>query len=231
MQKHMKLITLLTISLIIIVLVILSLYYYLHSSILIVQIAPINATASINGKDYSNGIYKLSPKKSVEVIITAKGFKDKKLSLDFQNNHVNKIITYLQPDSNDWEFYEQKGNSESLNILLASCGYDPQDLIQITPNITTDQDFSAQNLIQKLSIKTQTPLNFSICGTPATRKNCNSITINYDYGQDCGNQLCLLISSRTPTLEQSTLNDIRNKLHKSGYNLSKYKYTYTQENL
>lgn len=222
--KYLILGTLIIITIIITTII----YQYLHSSTIIIQVAPINASISIDGEKYQNGIFKTSPKDQVEIVISAEGFETKTFNTPIEKGKLTKILTYLVPEDNNWEYYEKTANQESLSILLTNSGYQSWDLIKISPNLTNDQDNSADNLIKKLSIESITPIQFSICGTPATRLNCDSISINYGYSPECNDTLCLLISGRKATLTSDTTNLIKSKLAEKGYNFNDYPYFYTQ---
>lgn len=206
-----------------------TIYNQIHSATLLIQIAPLDATVTINGQEYSNGSFRIAPKTQAEVTITAPEFKTKTLTLDIKSHEVTKLVTYLIPEDNDWRPYKELDNKDSLSTLLYMNGYQPWDLFQISSNLTTDQDSSADSLINTISIRTLTPFSFSICSGPASRTNCNAISIKYDYYLECGNTLCLAITGRGANLNDATLATIREKLAERGYNFDNYEYFYTQE--
>lgn len=203
-------------------------YQHFHSSTLIIQVAPTNAVITIDNKTYQNGLFTTAPKDQVDATISADGFKTKNLSLSLEKGKVNKLLTYLTPENDDWSYYEAAENQESLSILLTNSGYQSWDLIKVNSNLTTDQDTSADALIKKLSIKSVTPIQFSICGEPATRSNCDAISVSYDYSSECDNMLCLVITGRKAAISQDTLNLIKNKISEQGYNFTDYPYFYKQ---
>lgn len=223
-----KLIVIFAPILLIVALISFFIYQYLHSATVIIQVAPINAHITLNGKEVGNGLLKTSPRDDAEVVISAPGFKSKTFTINLQRGYTSNLIAYLVPEDNNWEYYEKSDHRDSLSILLSNNGYEILNLYQSSDNITTDQDSSANTLIEKLSIKSITPITFSICGQPATRSNCDSIAIDYEYSSECDDELCLAISGRKSKLDTETLNIIRSKLAESGYNLDNYKYFYTQ---
>lgn len=225
---NFKLLLMTVIIVIIITIVTAVTYQHLHSSTLIIQVAPTNATITINSKTYQNGLFTTTPKDQVEATISADGFKTKQISFSLEKNKTNKLFTYLVPENDDWSYYEKVENQDSLSILLTNSGYQSWDLIKVNSNLTTDQDTSADKLIKELSVKTVTPIQFSVCGEPATRSNCDSISIGYDYSKKCDNMLCLVITGRKSNISQDTLNLVKTKLSEKGYNFTDYHYTYQQ---
>lgn len=226
--SYKPLIIITTIIAIIAIIVAAFIYSYLHSSTLVIQVAPTNATITINDKTYQNGIFKTKPQDQITATISANGFQTKTINLPLEKHKINQLFTYLVPTNDNWEYYEKAENQESLSILLTNSGYQSWDLIKVNSNLTTDQDNSADTLIKKLSIETITPIQFSICGEPATRSNCDSISINYTYSSECDNQLCLAISGRRAALTPETLNTVKTKMAEKGYNLDNYSYFYQQ---
>lgn len=212
----------------ILLIIVITIINYLHSSTLIIQVAPVNANITINGKTYKNGLHKTAPKNKAEVTVSAEGFTSKTLTLDLKSGYSSSLLLYLVPLEEKWEIYEEEKNKESLNILLANNGYQYWNLNKISNNLTIDQDNSAENFIKKISIRSIMPLQFSICGEPANRLNCDSLTIDYNYSQKYNDSLCISISGRKANLEQSTLDIIRNKLTEYGYNLNDYNFFYQQ---
>lgn len=203
-------------------------WHYLHSATLIIQIAPTDATILLNGSPYQNGLHNLAPKKDLEVTISAENFETKTFTINLEYGKVTNLFAYLLPQDNNWDIYISQSHQESLNLLLADNGYQYWNLAKTSDNLTLDQDNSADNLIKKLSIKTLIPIQFSVCGKPANRLNCNAFSIDYNYSPDCGNNLCLIITSREPTFTDKVKQNVQDKLTSLGYNFSDYLYTYKQ---
>lgn len=203
-------------------------WHYLHSATLIIQVAPTNATILLNGSPYQNGLHNLMPKEDIEVTISAKGFETKTFTINLEYGKVTNLFAYLTPQDDNWSVYINQSNQESLNLLLANNGYQYWNLAKVSDNLTLDQDNSADNFIKTLSIKSLIPIQFSVCGKPANRLNCNAFSINYDYSPDCENNLCLLITSREPTFTDEVKKGVQDKLSSLGYNFSDYLYTYKQ---
>lgn len=213
------------------ILIFIALWHYFHSATLIIQIAPTDATILINGTPYQNGLYNLRPQEDIEVTISANKFETKTLTINLEYGKVTNLFTYLTPKNDNWNIYIDQSYQESLNLLLTNSGYQYWDVAKTTSNLTIDQDNTAEDFIKKLSIKTLVPIQFSVCGKPANRLNCNSFSIDYNYSPDCGNNLCLIITSREPTFSNKVKKNVQDKLSSLGYDLSNYRYTYRQVNL
>lgn len=205
------------------------LYSFLHSATVIIQVAPLDATVTINGKEYASGLHQITPKSQSEVIVSAPNFETKTFNLDFKKGEITKILTYLVPEDDNWDYYKQLSNEDSLSVLLSLNGYQPWDLYQIDPNLTTDQDTTADDFLKTVFIRNATPYSFAICNGPATRTNCDAINISYDYYFECGNRLCLAITGRGPSLTTNTIDAIKEKLSARGYNFDDYEYFYEQK--
>lgn len=214
MKSHFKLkISLIVLALISIIALII-LYIYLHSATLLIQVAPYSANISINQKIYQNGLYKVKPEKQIEVTVSADGFKPETFSIELPKNQATTIITSLTPTEDNQNFYQKSENRDSLSILIANNDLEP------SPDL--------QNTLKKISLQSSVPIETSYCGTPATRANCNSVSINYDYYPECENLLCVKITGRKSQLDEETLNVVRGQLSKLGYNLNDYQYFYQQ---
>lgn len=70
------------------------------------------------------------------------------------------------------------------------------------------------------------PLTISTCGTPATRTNCDAITVKYDSAPTCQYDKCLLITGRQANLNPNLLDLLKAKLTEHGYDLEDYQYLY-----
>lgn len=73
-----------------------------------------------------------------------------------------------------------------------------------------------------------TLVEFSICGEPANRMNCDSIRVFYGDKKDCGEETCLVIEGRAVDLSESVLAEVRERLREEGYKLEDYRYIYRQ---
>lgn len=200
----------------------------LRSAVVVIQVAPTNATVTIGGKSYENGSYQFFPGK-ITAIISAEGFDSKTVDLQLDVNSQNKILTYLNPTNGDYSFYEKKENINSLNILLTANGFIGGVANEKQERFSTDQDDSADDFIKKIQIKNKMPIKFSQCGKPATRMNCNAIQIDYDYDEKCGNSLCLIIKSRSEKINDEIKEGVRKELMKVGYKLEDYKLSYSRK--
>ncbi len=207
----------------VIVAIIVFLTTYLRSATLILQIAPTNATVTINGKTYTNGSHQLTPKKQAEVTISADGFQPKTLRLDLKSGTVNKIVTYLVPSNNDWTYYTESQNKDSLSLLASAYGYQPWDFFYTGPKLLTDDDTSADDFIHKVSLKGLGTIELDQCDGDV----CIIANLEYNYFSECASSLCLKISGYAETATPEILNLVRTDLAASGFNLDDYTYFYS----
>ena len=90
------------------------------------------------------------------------------------------------------------------------------------------RQFTKEEMIHKNNLAGETPIYFSICGTPAKRTNCDALAIVYDRAKECDYDRCVIISGRSVNLSDEALDEARNQLAEKGYSLSDYQYTYIQ---
>lgn len=98
-------------------------------------------------------------------------------------------------------------------------------------DITADGETDSKTAEEKASydaISGVMPLNFSICGTPATRMNCDSITVDYKLDEKCGSNECVVITGRAEELSENVLVEVKTRLENRGFNLNDYQYIYKQ---
>lgn len=187
----------------------------LKSSTVIIAVSPIDAKIIIDGQEYRNGIYHLFPKENVNIEIKYPNFESKTKTVNLEKNKLTEIFDYLEPNDNDWSFYEYKQNENSLAMLK-----NIQEYIPTTENY--------QKFIQKISLESLSPISLSICNGVATKSNCNNLKINYDYYADCGDKKCLSITGKEQTLSNEAINYIANYFNAIGYDFELYDYFYNQ---
>ena len=180
-----------------------------------ILVTPLEAKVVINGAEYRDAVYEFEPG-MYTVEIALDGFQSKTIEMELKQNQTFGLYVSLTPDDGDWSYFEEKQHQTSLEALLRLYG----GLIE-TGDVT--------EFAKKVSLKDEVPIEFSICEAPATRRNCDAITINYDYSKACGDNLCLIISSRRPELTDETLSEVAAKLEEKGYDLDNYKYTFVQD--
>lgn len=222
---NQKLIYIIITSVFLIIGAIYFIFSYLHSATVIIQIAPVDATISIDGKILHNGLHKIRPHDQAEIAITADGFVPKSLNVDIEKGAITKIIAYLVPEGEQWQYYEQAKNKESLTILLANAGFQGGKMDE-QANLTIDHDISANEFLKKLSVRSIMPIQLAICGEPAKRMNCDAIEVEYDYYTECDDTLCLKIRGRGQELSQDAKDRIIQEFVNRGYNFENYQYFY-----
>lgn len=208
---------------------IISLVEYLNKpAFLDVLVTPLDAKVEINGNEYRNAVYGFEPGEYTATV-TKEGFEPKTVNFELEKNKTTGLYLYLEPNDGDLNYYTQKKNVESLNALLKMHGYSEKGKQLDTNWAPIDKSESMNELIQKVALKSVTPFDFAICGTPAKRTNCDSIIVKYDYDLACENQLCLIISGRRENLTEEVKNGVQKELAEKGYNLDNYRYAYLQK--
>ncbi len=88
----------------------------LKTSTLLIFVTPLDATITINGKQYPNGNYRLFPQNGqVTATISKDGYQSKEISLSLESNKTTTLYTYLVCDNG--ELYCYLKDTESYNLL------------------------------------------------------------------------------------------------------------------
>lgn len=148
------------------------------------NIAPIDATISVNGNtDYHNGQYSITPG-TYEVTISHEGLQSKSFTVDISPQHVNSITTFLSGE--DFDFYELRKNYMSYKKL--------EEIASAAQNVTTDHDTSAESFIKRFqenydAFTTKLPIEYHESdGYGQTLEILKNITIAAKY--NCELTLC-----------------------------------------
>lgn len=181
--------------------------YLLSPGYLEILVAPVGAEITIEGEKYHNGAYELQPGEYTATI-SAEGFETQTLAITAERGKLTKLYTYLETADGNYGFYEKRANMESLEALIKITGDDRPEFLQ------------------KLMLVDEGEIAFSACDGEATRTNCDSIKIKYDYEKECDWQLCLKITGRRMGLTNSVLYKVEQELASRGYDLNNYKYIY-----
>ncbi len=202
-----------------------------RNSVLVLNIAPLDANVTINGKnEYKNGQYSLSPGE-YEVTISHESLDSKTISVELKPHNVTTVSLYLSKDGN-FDFYEQKENYESYQKLYS--------IISPDYNRATDSDSSAESFIsdfqKNYSIFTDLPI---IDKTPSayglslgSRYQNDTLTIRDGRPlEECTKTLCLQITDTSGTKKEYA----ESIIDKFGYDHNKFqliyqKVEYEQEN-
>ncbi|MBR2710748.1 hypothetical protein IKF02_03970 [Candidatus Saccharibacteria bacterium] len=214
--------SLIFITLIIFILIIPSIEYIGRPAFLDVLVTPLDSVVQINGEIYSNGVYEFEPG-IYFANISKDGFESKTIEIELEKNKTTSLYIYLEQNDGGWEYYQERYNEQSLDALLKINGYGKPVLEP------TDHDDSGSNFIHTMSIQLYTPIYFSICGEPASRMNCDSISVDYGHNKQCGNKPCLIITGRRKEINQETLAEVGAELEQRGFSLNDYEYVYMQD--
>ncbi len=188
-------------------------------STIIFNIAPIDATISVNGNtNYTNGQYSITPG-TYEINISREGLEAKTLSVDIEPHYVVTVNMFLVGADNDFEFYELKENYASYDKLksIASAGN----------NITIDQDVSAENFIDNFQknyelYQNDLPIDISEMSKTEPSWMMWGVLISRSDDKDCKKTLCIevvLINTENKELVIDAMNE-------HGFNLKEFEIRY-----
>ena len=184
-------------------------------TLLEITVAPHDATISINGQEYRNGIYEFEPG-NYTVDISAEGFEPKNFNVVVPEEQTGKISTYLVNKKEGMEYYER--NQADLNIL---------ETMADTEAVEFMKDYN-----RRISISGYLPIDasYSIEGPPVgegERQGNNIYRQKVENGTTdsrCGWAFCLLVTGDLYNEEV-----LRNTLLDKGYNLDDYEVIYDIE--
>ena len=158
------------------------------SSVLTLNIAPLDAEILVNGEGYANGSYSLAPG-AYEIKISRQDLDSKTLNINLESGHNLTVAAFLKSDEDDFTFYTLKGNYSSFLKL--------EEIAAAENNLTYDSDSSAETFIK--TFRTNYDLMFSALpiehqeyqNTIDGRELTKDITIKVNYDTDCETLLCL----------------------------------------
>ena len=184
------------------------------------NIAPIDATISINGnQNYENGSYSITPG-TYEIKISREGLDSKTLTVDIPSHYYVTVSAFLSDDGS-FEFYELKDNFRSFEKL--------REIASADNNITTDHDTSAESFIANLehamSIQELLPIKGYVYADPEANASTAGFAIRYG-GEGCKITACLLVNYYGKNYEQAVMEEIRSV----GYDPADYQIIYERYN-
>ncbi len=211
-------------SFVLIAIIAIIIYNVTKTATVVFNVAPVDATISLNGNSsYTNNTYAVHPG-TYEVAITRDGLDEKVFTVDLPANATTKITIFLAKDGDNFEFYEYEDHLESYEKLAS--------IASAEDNQTTDYDTSAEpflaNQAEKDQISKILPVSFPICDGPATRTNCDSVRISYEYNENCDWKKCVVIKARGNGLTEEYLSLASTYLADNGFILKNYNYVYEQ---
>lgn len=187
-------------------------------------ITPIDSQISINGNNhYSNGRFSIAPG-TYEIKISHDGLDSKTLTVNIEPHSNVSISAFLSKDGN-FDFYDSKDNSKSLQTLREIASHDN--------NITTDNDTSAEKFISdyeynlalydKLPILDKTPSANGIYA--GVRYQYDTLTIADGRNlEKCTKALCIEINDTSGEKEDYALSII----DKLGFHHEDYQILYQE---
>lgn len=210
-------------ALLLVIIVTIAIINSFKSSVLTLNVAPVNATISVNGKTYTNGSYSLNPGE-YEVKITHESLTPKTLTVNLESGHNLSVAAFLKSGESadpDLSFYLQKDNYTSF-LKLA-------EIASASNNLTFDRDSSAEAFIsetqQKLNFVENTlPLTYAeyAKGNVSEQYLTKEVSIIKSSSKSCKTFLCLKVNLNMT--KDTTL--ARNLLKEHGANLNDYEVIY-----
>lgn len=153
------------------------------------NIAPVDATISVNGKTgFTNGTYSITPG-TYEIKISHDNLESKTFTIDIAPRHAVTLSAFLSDADQTFGFYELKENYASF-LKLA-------EIASADNNTTNDYDTSAEDFIETFqnnySIwQKKLPVHFTdYQETETGRKLVKDITIKTNYDEECKKTLCI----------------------------------------
>lgn len=192
-------------------------------STIIFNVAPIDATISVNGNtNYTNGQYSITPG-TYEINISREGLEAKTLSVDIEPHYVVTVNMFLSGADNNFEFYKWKDNYGSYQEL--------KSIASSENNITTDQDVSAESFIsdfeQTMSIMNVLPIKGYVYADPSIHSATAGFAIRDGQSKEgCERTACLLVNYYGEDYEEAVIEKIKD----AGYNPMDYQILYERYN-
>lgn len=188
-------------------------------SIINFNIAPVDATISVNGDThYKNGQYDVKPGK-YEISISHEGLETKTISIDLAARDYANVATFLKQSNDNFEFYELMENNQSYRKL--------KEIASEEDNITIDKDTSAQKFIanfeQKMSIMNALPIKGYVYADPTVNMSTGGFVIeNGQSRKECKKSTCLVVRYHGKDYEGEVIKQIK----KAGYDPNDYQLVY-----
>ena len=173
-----------------------------------VNVAPTQATITIDGQEYHNGTYEFAPGQ-YQANIAADGFESKTLDFNVESSKTTPISTYLVNKKEGMDYYEN--SAADLQVLGSLSEPEAQEFMQ--------------RYNKKLTIRDYLPIDATYNAGPMRGETKNDLqpqTIT-DGSTDsrCSKAFCLKVTGRN--IDQQTISDTISNL---GYNINDYEVIY-----
>ena len=179
--------------------------------------APASATITINGQEFSNGVYEIEPGE-YKIEIKKDGFESKTDNIIIKPHKTNVYYGYVVNKTDGMSYFEQ--NQTDLDVLS---------------HIDTDEVKNFQNDYQnKLKVRDILPIKGTYNMTEGVA-DARSLFVNYTIREGnsskdyCKNVFCIIVESGSETNENLKLT-IKKELSKNGYDIANYEIKYDKEN-
>lgn len=196
-------------------------YNATKTAIISFEVAPIDATITVNGdSNYSNGSFQFHPG-AYEVNISHEGLDSKNFIIELDANSNAAVTTFLSKDG-DFDFYRLKDNYTSFLMLSRIASFED--------NQTTDKDTSAEGFLedfQKASqlAKQELPIVYNtyeeITQPSLLYVTTKNITIALSDDDKCQKTLCL-----KATIWVGDKEFVNKLLEEKGFDLKQYEVIY-----
>ena len=112
----------------------------MKTSVLYLDVTPVDAQILVNGSEYTSGSYKVMPG-TYEVEISHEGMATKSFTVELGGDTIANITTFLVGEDGGFGFYELKKNYGSFTKLA--------EMVGAGDDKTTDHDASAEEFIAR----------------------------------------------------------------------------------
>ena len=206
--KRHKIAALVAINLIAIIIVIVIIIIHLAKTATIdIRVAPNDATVTLNGRKYDNGVSHDVLPGNYHVKIAMNSMQTKEYDITLEKNGFVRIWDYLLDENGGFDYYLAHPGDEA---TLAE--------------VIKDDDKTAKTFITKYEKITSILdiLPYSYDAYSDDYSDYMQYKIYQDPRDDCDKAVCLIIEDNTGGNEQNA----KNKLKELGYNLDDYSITY-----
>lgn len=193
----------------------------MKTAVISLNIAPVDATIKVNGKEYENGDYKFRPGE-YKIEVTREGMAAKEFTVEAKSGSVINVATFLVGENNGFNFYRLKGNDESFLKL--------EEIAAMGDNITIDYDKSAEEFIAgyrrayDLYMGETLPINYAEFGEEREndQRSLKEVTIMANRDEECRLALCLKVIM----IGTEDKNIVEDMLTEKGFNTEDYEIIY-----
>lgn len=204
-KRHLVLLFVVVLSLVGVVILVLLLIPK-NSSSLVISVAPVDASITINNKSYSNGVFSNMAPGHYTAMISKDGFETKYVGFDLKNDEITTLSEYLVQSDQKMDYYES--DAESLFVLREYA--------------SLHEDETAKTFLEeydkKRSVKNFLPIEYAVAGTGDYYR-----IIFRENDSACEKNYCIEIGANNAYYNEAAITVLKDH----GYNIDDYQIVYT----